>query len=384
MNYSAKLLKSFCDDIHYLLIYRYLCGINHYHLSPYQISSENSVDTTTLSDILGSKPTPLINLLLFLEDIPITELNSVEYELIEALAKDHIIALEGNKAISLGYQLICYEDFYLLIDGYINFKKKGIHRSYIGIDTFVMLYYVANNGSQSGKGLDLCTGSGVGALALSKYCHDITATDIDSFPLKLSDYNVRLNDKEHVIKVITQDFNETLHASHSYDFITCNPPFVAFPESLEAPVYAKGFDKDGLRFYRDFFAEASHLLTEKGVAYFVGDFPGNDYLPHYYEELKRNTETYGLSITLLIDNKLNAKDQCAVYPHLLKRFNPQTSIEDLKRLSHHLVFQQLKASYYYLTTLIIEKTDHPSIQCFHRYKRKPHYAELFKGDYHDQ
>lgn len=380
MSQGAKALRKYCNSIEYPKLYRFLSGLNYYYQNPYAIHSHNSIHAH-LEDLLDDPISPLIDLLLFLTDISYDNLTKEERLLVHLLADENFVTIEDDKVCSLGYQLICYDDFYILIDGYINFKSKGIHRSYIGIDTYVMLYYLYPRGTGSLlRGLDLCTGSGIGALRLSRYCDQVIATDIAPFPLKLAAFNISINQLEDSITLREEAFLDTLEDHSPYDYITCNPPFVAFPDELEAPIYAKGFDTDGLSFYRQFLRKSSYLLTDTGMAYFVGDFIGDAYMPYFYEELKTYANEQGLAIDMIIDNKLDAKKQLEVYPKLLKRFNPDKSMEELDTLSHTLIQGALKAKYYYLTTLTIQKCKKPRIRCFNRYKRSPHYVEIF-GDH---
>lgn len=377
MSRGAKLLKDYLDELDYKKMYRYLCGLNQYHQTPLCINSNRTYPNNYIEALVGDQTYPLLDFFLFLKEVDYNQLSVTEKQVVDALEEENIISIENGILMTQGYQIICYDDFYIMIDGYINHGEKGVHRSYIGLDTYLMLYYITMKKGGSYKGLDLCTGSGIGALFLSKYCDEVIATDIAEFPLKLAAFNFALNDKEDKITLREESYLDTLNREEKYDLVTCNPPFVCFPAGINAPIFAKGDEVDGLSFYRQFLEKADHVLTHNGKAYFVGNFAGDNYTPYFYKELEGFVNQNKLNIDMVVDLKFDGEEQKRLYPYMFKVFNPEINLEELKEMSQVLVDEQLKAKYYYLLTLVIENKQTPNLRYFTRYKRCPDFDQLF-------
>ena len=369
MNKGARFLRAYLKDIDFNNIYKYIVGVNNYYLSPYVVNEHYFKNSSAIKNLLGDfSDYNLLKLLMFLEKISISQLSKKEIDVCEALVESNIIYFEDGYYISLGYQLISAMNKFLLIDGKINYKSIGKHNIYIGIDTYMLLNYIDNDRSVNGRGLDLCTGSGIVGIYLSQFMDKVVATDIEDIPLKISNFNRMLNGLEKVLEIKNEDFEKTLEKEEKYDVITCNPPFVAFPKELSGPVFGVGTGEDGLDFYRSFLEKSSRVLTDTGKAYFVGDFIGDETGPYFIKELREYSRKHGLRIDIIIDNKLDVKEQLKVYPSLLKTYNPQMSLKELEIIGYDFLINKLKAKYYYLGTLVVSKSIiNPSVNILNRY-----------------
>ena len=136
-------------------------------------------------------------------------------------------------------------------------------------------------------GLDLCTGSGLFALFMSKYLNNIIASDIDENAINISLFNVSLNGLQSKIEIRNQNIKETVESSEKYDVITCNPPFIPVPKELNLPVYARGISNDGLGYYRLIIKNIEHMLTDNGICYLVGEFAGDNLQPFFWDRINR-------------------------------------------------------------------------------------------------
>ena len=81
-------------------------------------------------------------------------------------------------------------------------------------------------------GLDLCTGSGNVALALAHFVpeYEAVAADISKSAIGLAERNARVLGLEKRVKFFTGDLFEPFNCpcyEHSFDLITCNPPYIA-------------------------------------------------------------------------------------------------------------------------------------------------------------
>lgn len=124
-----------------------------------------------------------------------------------------------------------------------------------------------------GKGLDLGTGSGAIAIALtSLYPHlQMTATDISISSLDLAMENAESNRVDKQIKFVHSCWFQKLH--ETFDFIISNPPYLTQKEVDEAapevrlfePMQALVSAENGLADLKHIIAEARSFLKPKGM-----------------------------------------------------------------------------------------------------------------------
>jgi methylase of polypeptide subunit release factors len=372
---TAKKLKLYLDSIQFHGIYKYLTGMNHYYVTPYRVNSICEITPGYMDEIIkkGGQNWLLVKCLLLTADVPYQELSDLEKAVADDLIAAQFLRLEGDRLYNAGFQLISFNSLYLMIDASINYPRLGNHEVYIGIDTYLMLYYLDTTRITPGSTcLDLCTGSSIAGLYMSHFSQHVTVTDIAAKPLLLSRFNCALNNKESVLTVREEDFNLTLDKGELFDFVTCNPPFVAFPEDMEAPIFARGYDKDGLGHYRLLLGKIKHYLAPGGTACFVADFIGDETEPYFVAELKEYVQRQSLDIDVYIDNRLSLADQMTAYPYFLQKRNQGYTIEEVREKSHHFLAQELRAKYYYMTTLVIgSHSSAPHLRVFNRSLKPP-------------
>lgn len=125
--------------------------------------------------------------------------------------------------------------------------------------------------------LDLCTGSGCIAIALTKKLPDckIVASDISGKAIVLAKKNAERLGAERIEFVLSDLFNDL---KGSFDIIVSNPPYIAGyefaglqEEVLKEPRMALYGGEDGLDFYRRIFDSAGKFLKNGGhVAVEIG------------------------------------------------------------------------------------------------------------------
>lgn len=118
--------------------------------------------------------------------------------------------------------------------------------------------------------LDMCTGSGAIAIAISKYTENrnITAVDISEKALEVARKNA-ISNNTTAIEFICSDMFENV--TGKYDLIISNPPYIQknVIESLDEnvkkePILALDGGDDGLDFYRNLENNAYEYLNENG------------------------------------------------------------------------------------------------------------------------
>ena len=148
--------------------------------------------------------------------------------------------------------------------------------------------------------LDLCTGSGAIAVALSKALPnaEVTASDISDAALGIARRNF---DKNGVrVNPVRSDLLDGI--AGKYDLIVCNPPYIRTADIADLDIEVKGFEPrqaldggdDGLQFYRRLLTVCKYL-NPGGAAYFeCGDgqagevrdmFAATGYGVEVYEDL---------------------------------------------------------------------------------------------------
>jgi len=126
--------------------------------------------------------------------------------------------------------------------------------------------------------LDLCTGSGAIAIALSKLTNStMTAADISRAALACAQKNAERNNAE--VEFIKSDMFDKL-AGREFDIIICNPPYISASDYVGLDKSVREFepklaltdDADGLTFYKilasksiEHLAPSGQLVLEVGV-----------------------------------------------------------------------------------------------------------------------
>ena len=122
--------------------------------------------------------------------------------------------------------------------------------------------------------LDMCTGSGCIAIALS-YAFpesEVDATDISKEALEVASINAEHHNMQYQVALMESDLFAKIPAENHYDLLVSNPPYVD-PEDmadlpaefLHEPELALAAGQDGLDLVRKMLAQAADYLTEDGL-----------------------------------------------------------------------------------------------------------------------
>ena len=123
--------------------------------------------------------------------------------------------------------------------------------------------------------LDLCTGSGNIAIALTKNIPDckMVASDISGEALDVARMNAERHGVSDRVKLVKSDLFDDVDGT--FDVIVCNPPYVERPEFaviqkevLKEPRIAFDGGEDGLDFYRKIIPAAMKFLAPGGCIIF--------------------------------------------------------------------------------------------------------------------
>ena len=153
--------------------------------------------------------------------------------------------------------------------------------------------------------LDLCTGSGAIAIALSKELNvHVNASDISSKALEVAKINIKENNAN--ISCIESDLFNKIKGK--YDVIISNPPYISKNEEIMysvdkyEPHEALYADNEGLFYYDKILSEINKYLNEKYIiAFEIGYTQG--------ESIKRLAEKYLNSPRIIIEKDLSNRDR---------------------------------------------------------------------------
>lgn len=140
-----------------------------------------------------------------------------------------------------------------------------------------------NSGSYTSM-LDMCTGSGVIALAVANATsiQSVDMADISSKAIKVASKNIELLGKKDKCKAFVSDIFQKIDINKKYDIIVSNPPYVTEEEYAhlsqyvkEEPYIALVAKDDGLYYYKKIAKEAKEHLKPGGALVFeIGSTQG--------------------------------------------------------------------------------------------------------------
>lgn len=157
----------------------------------------------------------------------------------------------------------------LQINGYRLLQKKTGFR--FGIDSVLLSDFIAETG---GYMLDLCSGSGiVPILSFAKKKTDrAEALEIVEEIAEMANRSMELNRISEVSKVVNGDLCKIsdFFKAHSFDYVTCNPPYVKQRSGLASPNNIKAVARTEISCtIEDVAKAASYALKNKGSFYLV-------------------------------------------------------------------------------------------------------------------
>ena len=149
-----------------------------------------------------------------------------------------------------------------------------------------------------GKSINICdvgTGSGAIAIALKKEEDNLNvyASDISKEALEVAELNARNNDAR-ICFMCGSMLEPYIEKGIKTDILVSNPPYIKTIENIESAVYdfephvALFGGDDGLKFYKEIFADASKVVDPHGMLFFEMGYdlkePLTKLAEHYFPE----------------------------------------------------------------------------------------------------
>jgi len=351
---AVQFLRRYLAGRGYHNLYKNIVPPGSYTVTPSFFSGANDADKISGGGFPGCA---IGRCLTAFVSVPEAEFDEEERALAYKLADIGMLTIDGGVANPRSFQLLSVGDRYLLIDAAIHFPKNAIHDIYIGPDSLLLMYCMgdATFGKES-RALDLCSGSGLVGLFMAKTHANVVSTDISPAALALIRVNAVLNGTGENISIREEKLQDTLSAADRFDLVACNPPFVAFPSGFDRPLYAAGPDNDGLGYMRLLMEKVPDILNEDGEGYFVADMPGDGVGAYFFNELKTFSERGGCAVDVFVMNRISARPQIKAMTHFLCQMHPTSEAAETEKLVARFIFEELRASYYYLTIIKIKKS----------------------------
>jgi methylase of polypeptide subunit release factors len=371
-------LRGYLDHVGFAQLYKFIAGVNLYGVTPSVVTWSSARNIEHFFDtVLGDcRDLRLLQCLMSGRPAERDELSDIEKRVADALVAAELLRQKHDTIFAREHQLISAFGIDLLIDRRIHFGP-GIHDVYIGPDSYWMLYYVdAAAIRREHRVVDLCSGSGVGALYLSLFSEHVLATDIGGVPLSLIEINRRLNRREESVKIRNEDLRDTLDGRERFDVVICNPPFVAYPEGLRATLYSHGTGADGLGYLRDIIERAPAVMTPGGSVYLVADLVGDGDGPHFIAELEEYAAAGSLAIDVYVDNVVPAGVQVEPLAAYLEQLNDGRDRVEIATELEEFQRDTLRAERYYMTTLKVRTASAtPGVRVLRRFVREKKRAD---------
>lgn len=172
-----------------------------------------------------------------------------------------------------------------------------IPRSDTEILVETVIKYVKNleNKNENLKILDMCTGSGIIAIILAKYCEnvDITAVDKSENALKVAIKNAKTHNVYNKINFVKSDMFENLKGK--YNIIVSNPPYIEkdviktlSKDVQHEPEMALDGGINGLDFYRIINNNVDNFLEKNGAVFLEIGYNQRDSVSEIFAENFKN------------------------------------------------------------------------------------------------
>lgn len=142
-----------------------------------------------------------------------------------------------------------------------------------GVDAFCLAEFTKRFVKKKGRYIDLCSGTGVVGIIVSKLLDLDLAyfVELNPYYVQVNDLNIRTNGL--VGEVINEDIRNLPYIldGYSFDFITINPPYMAASRGLHTSNIHKDLAKiePDDKFLEDVFKVSHALLNDKGQLFMV-------------------------------------------------------------------------------------------------------------------
>ena len=143
-----------------------------------------------------------------------------------------------------------------------------------GIDAVLLAHFALDDIKKNDSVIDLCTGTGIVPLLLEKCVPagvSFTAIEIQEKYAGLAQRSVDLNSLSDKIKIINGDIKNTgtIFAKHSFNVVTCNPPYMICEQGKNNPNDEKAIARHEIYCTLSDVCEAADFLLHTHGSFFM-------------------------------------------------------------------------------------------------------------------
>lgn len=144
-----------------------------------------------------------------------------------------------------------------------------------GIDAILLADFAAGEVKNGDAVIDLGTGTGIIPLLMEKRCEDLkdakfTGLEIQKASADMAARSVKLNDLENRISIVNSDIKNPEFVRHSFNIVTCNPPYMICEHGEQNKFDAKSIARhEVLCTLEDVIAAADYLLAPHGKFFMI-------------------------------------------------------------------------------------------------------------------
>lgn len=221
-----KNFRLFLEKINFHLLVKYAVGIN-YFTNPFPLPGFIKINISDFS----SRNKKIIHFLLLGEALIKRDLEEIMNEnAFQDLVSNDLIYDDGFSYSLKGCIVTSYFGNYVIADSpyYYENAINKFDDVYLGSDSSILSSILLNKKCQSA--LDLCSGSGVQSIILSRNSKRVESVDINKKAIKYSKINYLLNSIEN-ITIEEKDIFTTFEKK--YDLIVSNPPFIPIVPAMK-------------------------------------------------------------------------------------------------------------------------------------------------------
>lgn len=223
---------------------------------------------------------------------------------INFLLQSGIAQKVGANLISNGYVVLPVKSLFLILSLPSNFRnsKSLFGDIYIGQDSMRLLQMTKHK--KFNKILDICAGSGVQGLNLSKSIGAPTyAVELNENAFIAAKLNAYINGVSDYTVIKGDLYNCLPDNCSPFDCIISNPPYVPVPKDIELAMCGDG-GENGMEIAQRIIDGYDKYLSVDGYAYMVLECIGDEREPYIIEYLKKNISCGIINISIINKNSI--------------------------------------------------------------------------------
>ena len=276
--------------------------------------------------------------------------------------------LENNAVVQTNnLVVVIYNNLFILSEippQYKNCINKNTE-IYIGPDSIELSKNIEF--TKNSTVLDLCSGTGIQGMIAAKYSKKVIAVEINKKAKKILETNIKLNDLEDVMEVVSGDLYSKI-GNKTFDYIYVNPPFMPIPKNLNFPICGDG-GEDGLQIIKKILLNLNKFLNENGTFIMFCQCLGQNDNLFLNNLLNRISSDFKFSITNIIYSRILWKYYIELFTDYIFNYNELDLDKNYVKYNFLNLGYNEKNTYFYTVLCKIEKNHTCNIKTIDLYNK---------------